>query len=62
MASKNRHIGFWVSLALFLVVVPYSLVEYFDDSIPFSSSLYILSGFSGLLVVINYSYLIRGKS
>ncbi len=54
---KAKHITFGLSLALFLAVVPYALVEWFDKSIPFSASLYILSGFSTLLLLVNYYYL-----
>ncbi len=56
MPSK-KHIGFWVSLVLFMLVIPYSFVEWFDDAIPFSSSLYILSALSTLILATNFYYL-----
>ncbi len=54
---KARHITFGLSLLLFLAVVPYSIIEWLDKSIPFSDGLYILSGFSTLLLIINTYYL-----
>jgi len=56
MPSK-KHIGFWLSLVLFMLVIPYSFVEWFDDAIPFSGSLYILCALSTLILVINFYYL-----
>ena len=49
-------IGFWVSLILVLIVVPYTIMEWFDKSIPFSNNLYVLSGCAIALFLINLYY------
>ncbi len=59
MRGKAKVISFWISLLLFVVVVPYSIAEWFETSIPFNNNLYILSAFSTLLLLINIYYLLR---
>ncbi len=59
MREKTKVISFWISLLLFVVVVPYSIAEWFETSIPFNPNLYVLSAFSTLLLLINIYYLLR---
>jgi ABC-type proline/glycine betaine transport system permease subunit len=59
MNTDKKHIGFWISLALFVVVVPYSALEWFDKSIPYSPALYFISGLSVLLLVVNTYYFLK---
>jgi len=61
MQVKRKHIGFWISVLLFLAIVPYSAIEWFNKSIPFSPSLYMLSGISTLLLAFNTYYLIKNE-
>ena len=49
-------IGFWTSVVLVLLVVPYSVIEWMDKSIPFSNNLYILSGAAIALFLVNLYY------
>jgi hypothetical protein len=59
MKIGAKHIIFSLSLLMFLAVVPYSIIEWFDKSIPYSPALYFISGFSILLLVANAYYLIK---
>ena len=59
MKIGAKHIIFLLSLLLFLAVVPYSIIEWFDKTIPYSPSLYFLSGFSILLLAANTYYIIK---
>ena len=45
--------GLIVSTALMVIVLPYTLIEYLDTSIPFSMSLPIISAMSVFLFAIN---------
>jgi hypothetical protein len=57
MKLQRRHIGFWISLLLVLAVVPYTIIEWFDQTIPFSNNLFILSGCAMAIFVVNLFYL-----
>lgn len=61
MKITAKQISFWISVVLVLVVVPYSLIEWFDKSIPFSDNLYILCGCAIALFLINLLFLKRMK-
>lgn len=51
---KNfKVIGLIASTLLMVIVVPYTLIEYLDTSIPFSLSLLIISAMSVFLFAIN---------
>jgi hypothetical protein len=59
MKIGAKHITFLLALLLFLAIVPYSIIEWFETSIPYSPALYFLSGFSVLLLAANTYYLIK---
>ena len=59
MKLTSKHIGFGISLLLVLLIVPYSIIEWFDKSIPFSNNLYILSGCAIAILIVNLFYLRR---
>lgn len=59
MKVDAKHIIFSASLLIFLAVVPYSVIECFDKTIPYSPALYFLSGFSILLLAANTYYLLK---
>ena len=59
MKVGTKHIVFGLSLLLVLSIVPYSIIEWFDKSIPYSPALYFLSGFSIFLLAANTYYLIK---
>ncbi len=46
-------LGLIVSTLLMVIILPYTLIEYFDDSIPFSYPLLIISAMSVFLFAIN---------
>ncbi len=51
---KNfKLIGLIASTLLMVIVIPYTLIEYFDTSIPFSLPLLIISAMSVFLFAIN---------
>jgi hypothetical protein len=49
-------IGLVVSTALMLFAVPYSIVTYFDTSIPFDYTLFGIAVVSILLFAVNFYY------
>ncbi len=51
--KKFKLIGLIASTILMVIVVPYTLIEYFDTSIPFSMPLLIISAMSVFLFSIN---------
>jgi len=54
--SKVTSIGLAVSIFLMVMTIPYTVYEYFDDTIPFDRSLLFFSGISVILFAINYYY------
>jgi len=58
---KNiKLIGLIVSVVFMLTVVPYTLIEWFDTSIPFSINLLIISAMSVFLFAINLRNYLKG--
>ncbi len=53
MKNASKYVGLALSSLLFLVVVPYSVVEWFDDRLPFSPVLYLFSAVSIILLAYN---------
>lgn len=51
--KKNKLIGLIASSTLMVIVLPYTLIEYLDTSIPFSMPLLIISAMSVFLFAIN---------
>jgi len=57
MKNLSKKVGLAVSILFFLLVVPYSVREWFDKRIPFSPILYLFSAVSVILLVYNiYNY------
>ena len=53
MKKTSKYVGLGMSILLFLVVVPYSLVEWFDDRLSFTPILYFFSAVSVILLAYN---------
>lgn len=52
--NKNfKFIGLITSTVLMVITVPYTFIEYFDTSIPFSTPLLVISVMSVFLFAIN---------
>ncbi|MCB0496409.1 MAG: hypothetical protein KDC79_09770 [Cyclobacteriaceae bacterium] len=55
--KKLQLIALIVSTILMLIVVPYTIIEWFDKSIPFSNNLLAISGITVILFAYNlYNY------
>lgn len=52
--KKLQLIGLIVSALLVLIVVPYTIVEWLDKSIPFSDNLLAISGIAIILFTYNF--------
>ena len=51
--KKLQLTGLIVSAILVVIVVPYTLIEWFDKTIPFSNNLLAISGMAVFLFVFN---------
>ncbi len=51
--KKFKLIGLIVSTLLMIIVLPYTLIEYFNNTIPFSYPLLIISAMSVFLFALN---------
>ena len=57
MKKLSKYIGLGLSILLFVIVVPYSIIEWFDDRLPFSPVLYLFCALSIILLAYNiYNY------
>ena len=53
MKNASKYVGLGISVFLFLAVVPYSIIEWFDDRLPYSPILYLFSAISIVLLAYN---------
>ena len=53
MKQASKYLGLIISGLFVLLIVPYSIMEWFDDRLPFSPVLYLFSAVSIILLAYN---------